>query len=227
MQAPGSADSVQISSKYDVNMSSDGGAACEDFCAALSSRRFRFRPFTLTDIGRLADLLGELRLADTSIGIPHPYTEEFARMWISSQSAAWHGRRALHWAAHEVDGDRIAGYAGLHNIDGERRQAELRFWVGRGVERRSRAVEWSGAVVEFAWAALNLNRIYALQLGRHPLAGRVLADIGMRREGLVRRRVYKEGLFEDVVCWGTAGDPLPHRSGARGLHASRERRPRQ
>jgi RimJ/RimL family protein N-acetyltransferase len=89
----------------------------------------------------------------------------------------------------------------LNNIDGDRGQAELRFWVGRGVERRSDAVEWSAAVVGFAWTALNLNRIYALQLGRHPLAGRVLADIGMQREGLLRRRVYKGGPFEDVVCW--------------------------
>jgi ribosomal-protein-alanine N-acetyltransferase len=227
MQASGSADSIQTPSRYDVNSSSAAGVICEDPYAALSTRRFRFRPFTLTDVGRLAALLGELRVADASIGIPHPYTEEFARMWMSSESAAWHGRRALHWAAHEVDDDRIAGYAGLHNIDGERRQAELRFWVGRGVQRRTDAVEWSGAVVEFAWTALNLNRIYALQLGRHPLAGRVLADIGMQREGLIRRRVYKEGLFEDVVCWATASDPLPHRSGPRRLQAFGERRPRQ
>ena len=73
-----------------------------------------------------------------------------------------------------------------------------------GVERRSDAVEWSAAVVEFAWKALNLNRVYALQLGRHPLASRVLADIGMQREGLLRRRVYKGGLFEDIVCWTIA-----------------------
>ena len=93
------------------------------------------------------------------------------------------------------------GYAGLNNIDTERGQAELRFWVGCGVERKSYAVEWSAAIVEFALIGLNMNRIYALQLGRHPLAARVLAAIGMQREGLVRKRIYKEGLVEDVVCW--------------------------
>jgi hypothetical protein len=76
--------------------------------------------------------------------------------------------------------------------------------VGCGVERRSDAVEWSAAVVEFALTALNLNRIYALQLGRLPLAGRVLADIGMQREWLVRKPIYKGGLVEDVVCWAIA-----------------------
>jgi ribosomal-protein-alanine N-acetyltransferase len=157
----------------------------------LSTRRFQFRPFVLTDIGPLAALAGQHRIADTTIGVPHPYTMEFARMWISSHSAAWEGRRALHWAALKIGDERIVGYAGLINIDTELKQAELRFWVGCGVERKSDAVEWSGAIVDFALTDLNLYRIYALQLERHPLAGHVLAAIGMQREGLVRRRIHK------------------------------------
>jgi len=93
------------------------------------------------------------------------------------------------------------GLCGTNNIDKERGQAELRFWVGCGVERNSDAAEWSAAIVEFALTSLNLDRVYALQLGRHPLAGRVLAGIGMQREGLVRKPVFKGGLMEDVVCW--------------------------
>jgi len=77
----------------------------------------------------------------------------------------------------------------------------MHFWVGSGVERKSAAVELSAAIVEFAMTDRNLNRVYAQQLGRHPLAARILAAIGMQREGLVRRRIYKDGLFEDVVCW--------------------------
>jgi ribosomal-protein-alanine N-acetyltransferase len=169
----------------------------------LRTRRFRFRPFVLADIAPLITLAGEHRVADSTIGVPHPYTANFARMWISSHSAAWEGRRALHWAAVNLGDDRIAGYAGLHHIDTERAQAELRFWVGCGVERASNAVEWSAAIVEFAVSELDMNRVYALQLDRHPLAGRVLSAIGMQREGLVRKRIFKGGLVEDVVCWAT------------------------
>jgi RimJ/RimL family protein N-acetyltransferase len=69
------------------------------------------------------------------------------------------------------------------------------------VERKSDAVEWSEAIVDFALTELNLRRVYALQLERHPLAGHVLAAIGMQPEGLVRKRIYKGGLVEDFVCW--------------------------
>jgi ribosomal-protein-alanine N-acetyltransferase len=167
----------------------------------LSTRRFQFRPFMLTDIGPLAALAREHRVYDTTIGVPHPFTMEFARSWISSHSVAWEDHRALHWAALKVGDHRIAGYAGLINIDAEQGRAELRFWVGYGVQRKSDAVEWSAAIVEFALTGLNLNRIYALQLGRHPLAGRVLAAIGMQREGVVHRRICKGGPVEDIVCW--------------------------
>ena len=169
----------------------------------LRTRRFRFRPFVLADIAPLTTLAGEHRVADTTIGVPHPYTAEFARVWISSHPAAWEGRRALHWAAVKVGDDRIAGYAGLHHIDTERAQAELRFWVGWGVDRASNAVEWSAAIVEFAVSELDMNRVYALQLDRHPLAGRVLSVIGMQREGLVRKRILKGGPVENFVCWAT------------------------
>jgi [ribosomal protein S5]-alanine N-acetyltransferase len=170
----------------------------------LRSQRFRFRPFTFSDIEQLSALANQHRIADSTVGIPHPYTAEFARVWIASHPEQWIHHQALHWAALEI-GDRddrhILGYAGLDKINFEHRQAELRFWVGCGAQRREYATEWCAAILEFALASLGMHRVYALQLARHPLAGRVLADLGMHREGQVRKRVHKEGLFEDIVCW--------------------------
>ena len=203
-----STEPAQSTSKYCATRSSSLVVTCDSSYPTLRTRRFQFRPFALTDVAPLAALAGAHRIADTTIGVPHPYTMEFARMWISSHSAAWTGRRALHWAALRVGEARIVGYAGLSEIDIERRQAEMRFWVGCGVERKNVAVEWSTAIVDFALTGLNLNRIYALQLNRHPLAARVLAAIGMRREGLVRKRIYKEGLVEDFVCWSVERNDL-------------------
>jgi len=94
-----------------------------------------------------------------------------------------------------------ANYAGLSEIDMDRSQAEMRFWVGCSVERKSNSIEWSAAIVDFALTRLNLNRVYALQLARHPRSARILTSIGMQREGFVRKRIYKDGLSEDVVCW--------------------------
>lgn len=117
----------------------------------LCAARFALRPFAMRDIEPLTSMAREHRVADTTIGIPHPYTAQFARMWISSHEGDRQTRRALHWAAsRRGDPHHLAGYAGLVRIDRERHQGELRFWVGRGVERHSDALEWSESVIEFA-----------------------------------------------------------------------------
>jgi [ribosomal protein S5]-alanine N-acetyltransferase len=168
----------------------------------LQAARFRLRPFAMHDIEPLTSLAREHRIADTTIGIPHPYTADFARMWITSHEKDWSTRQALHWAAsRHGEPHHLAGYAGLVGIDLERRHAELRFWVGRGVERHSDALEWSEAVIDFAFNALGIDRVYGLQMHRHKLAGHVLESLGMSRVGSLRKRVFSGGLMEDVECW--------------------------
>ena len=172
----------------------------------LAAGDFRFRPFELADISQLVPIAGEHRIADTTLGVPHPYTSEFARQWIASHARDWESRTALHWAVVKSGDTSLLGYAGLNAIDLERRQAELRFWVGSGVKRTSYATEWAAAVLEFAINALDLNRVYALQLARHPPAARVLESIGMHPEGFLRKRIEREGLVEDVICWSILRD---------------------
>lgn len=183
-----------------MRQSSDARAS-EAAYPELITSRFRFRPFRLKDIGQLAGVAGKHRIADTTVGVPHPFSNEFARLWISTHASEWACGRALHWAATTHGDDQIIGYAGLDKIDAERRQAELKFWVGSGVERFGYATEWSEAVVDFALTRIELDRVYALQLARHPLAGRVLSAVGMQQEGFLRKRIHNEGLLEDIVCW--------------------------
>jgi len=166
----------------------------------LTSRRFQFRPFTLADIRKLVAIAGKDDVGITSIGIPHPYSTEFARIW-SSGTAAIGDPQSFHWAATKFGDPDLSGYAGLNKVDRERRQAELRVWVGSSGEHWNYAAEWSVAILQFALASANLGRIYALQLARHPIAGQVLSSIGMQRDGLLRRRMHRDGPFEEVICW--------------------------
>jgi RimJ/RimL family protein N-acetyltransferase len=172
------------------------------------SPHFQFRTFTFADIRHLIARADHDRFGVTSIGVPDPYSTDFARMW-SSSAAAGEGAHALHWAACNCGDDQPVGYAGLNQIDVERRQAELRIWVGSGEARWRDAAEWSAAVLRFALACLRLRRVYAVQIARHALAGRVLASIGMRRDGLLRRRIHKEGLLEELVCWTIINEQCP------------------
>ena len=93
----------------------------------------------------------------------------------------------------------LVGTIGLRDIDSEHSQAELGFWIAVECWRKGYATEAARTVVAFGFEQLGLNRIYAHYMARNPASGRVLARIGMRSEGLLRQRVRKWGVFEDVV----------------------------
>ena len=59
---------------------------------------------------------------------------------------------------------------------------------------------------------LGLNRIYAHHMVRNPGSGRVLEKIGFVGEGMLRERVRKWGVYEDVVlCAVLRRERLPER----------------
>jgi RimJ/RimL family protein N-acetyltransferase len=51
----------------------------------------------------------------------------------------------------------------------------------------------------YAFPDPDLNRIYTDHMVRNPTSGRVLASSGFHLGGLLRQRVRKWGLYEDVV----------------------------
>jgi [ribosomal protein S5]-alanine N-acetyltransferase len=94
----------------------------------------------------------------------------------------------------------LVGSLGLRDIDLEHAQAEMGFWVTVECWGHGYATEAARAVLAHGFGKLNLNRIYAHHMVRNPASGRVLAKIGMIREGVLRQRIRKWGRFEDVVA---------------------------
>jgi RimJ/RimL family protein N-acetyltransferase len=87
----------------------------------------------------------------------------------------------------------------LRAVDREHALAELSFWLAVDAWGRGYMSEAIGAVLRLAFRDLGLNRVYAYRMVRNPASGRVLARHGFRAEGILRERVRKWGVFEDVV----------------------------
>jgi RimJ/RimL family protein N-acetyltransferase len=64
------------------------------------------------------------------------------------------------------------------------------------------ATDAARTAVRFSFEHLGLNRIWSYYMVRNPASGRVLAKVGMKREGLLRQHVRKNEVFEDVVARG-------------------------
>ncbi len=157
-----------------------------------------FDPADAPDLRRLA---GAREIADTTVAIPHPYDLDHALAWIGHQRRESVRGRAINFAIRLLPGSPLIGCAGLRDIDREHLQAELGFWIGLEWWGHGYAREAAVAGIRFGFEQLGLNRIYAHHMARNPAAGQVLLHAGMQREGLLRQRVKKWGVYEDVVLY--------------------------
>jgi [ribosomal protein S5]-alanine N-acetyltransferase len=166
----------------------------------LKTERLVLRPLTPQDAPTLKRLAGRREIADTTISIPHPYSEEQARQWIAGYAEMFAKGKSIVFGMQLKHEENLAGTIGLRDIDLEHSLAEMGFWVAVEYWGRGFATEAAQAVLAFGFEQLGLNRIYAHHMVRNPASGRVLARIGMKPEGLLRQRVRKWRVFEDVVA---------------------------
>ena len=171
----------------------------------LRTARLQLGPFYLDDAPELQRLAGAREIADTTLSIPHPYELDHAIAWIEQQRKEAARGRSTTYAVRLFDGTLI-GSVGLRDIDREHSQAELGFWIGREWWGKGYAREAAAAMIRFGFEALALNRIYAHHMRRNPASGRVLEAAGMQCEGVLRQRVRKWGVFEDVVLYAALRD---------------------
>jgi len=165
----------------------------------LTTLRLTLRPYTFADASAVAALAGRREIADTTMAIPHPYLVQHATDWISGQSISWKEGREVVFAIVFREETKLIGAVGLREIDKAHSHAELGYWIGVDWWGRGFATEAARAVVEFGFQSLKLNRIHAHHMLRNPASGRVLQKVGMRPEGVLRQRVCKWGVFEDVA----------------------------
>jgi ribosomal-protein-alanine N-acetyltransferase len=167
----------------------------------LETERLILRPLGLADAKELQSMAGDISVADTTVNIPHPYSDGLAEDWISTHPANYAKQESIAYAITLRQGGMLIGVVGLLLIMRFKR-AELGYWIGKQFWNQGYATEAGRAMVEFGFGKLGLHKIEANHLRRNPGSGRVMEKIGFEREGILRDHVIKWDRFEDVVTYG-------------------------
>ena len=176
--------------------------------AELRTARLWLRPFRAEDAPRVSALIDDPDIARNTLTIPHPYPPGLAEQWIGTRAEEWAAGRKGVWAVCLAGGE-LLGAAGLH-LEPAHRRAELGYWIGRVHWGRGFATEAVRALVDHAFDDLGLERVFAQHFSWNAASGRVLAKAGLKREGLLRGHVQKDGRAVDNVLYGLArADRLP------------------
>ncbi len=135
------------------------------------------------------------------VSIPHPYPDGEAEKYLQDRLAAFHRGQAVSLAIIEKQQERFSGVIEIRDIEPEHAQGEVSFWLAVGLWGQGYMSEALKSLLSFGFATLKLNRLYAYHMVRNPGSGKVLQKNGFLQEGLLRQRVRKCGVFEDVKLW--------------------------
>src|SRR5471032_2961039 len=136
---------------------------------------------------------------------PHPYSERDGEEYITIVAA----RPVQTSFGIMVDGEAAGGISLMLGDDIARRTAEVGYWIGREYWGRGIMVEAVRAATHFAFAELDLTRVFALPFASSVRSARVLEKAGYVREGITRRSAVKEGVVLDQIIYAAYDDSWP------------------
>ncbi|MEP0753326.1 GNAT family N-acetyltransferase [Trichocoleus sp. Lan] len=169
--------------------------------ATIKTNRLVLRPLTFEDAPFIQTFASVRELADAMISIPHPYPNGEAERYISKQLAEFEAGHSVTFVIESKSERVFSGIIEVRDIEREHSQAELSFWLAVEAWGQGYMSEALKPVLHSGFEDLSLNRLYGYQMVRNPASGKVFQKNGFVQEGLLRQRVRKSGVFEDVALW--------------------------
>lgn len=128
--------------------------------------------------------------AHRSVGETRGYIRSVLRRYRAGQAASL----AIELKAQH----KVIGTIGFMWYQQENSSAEVGYSLARAYWNQGIMTEALGAVVDFAFRQLGINRLEAQHEVDNPASGQVMRHVGMVKEGTLRQRLFNKGRYVDV-----------------------------
>ncbi len=128
-----------------------------------------------------------------------PNTERRMREYLERAQA---GGDLVIFAIVERESDRHVGNVSLQAIDWIARSVEIAFIIGHEHGGKGFGFEAGQLVIAYAFERLNLVRIYCGTSAENIAMQKLAGKLGMQREGVRRKAMYKLGKYVDMYEYG-------------------------
>jgi RimJ/RimL family protein N-acetyltransferase len=159
--------------RLDHNLSRAGAAQIA--LAPLATERLVLRPPRPDDVGAVAALANDIRVAENTARIPYPYLLDDARAWIASTNTTPGDESYLITL---TDGA-LVGACGLHQVR-EDTPPEIAYWIGVSYWGLGYATEAVNAVIDHAFGELDYDILVAGARVSNPASRRILEKCGFQ-----------------------------------------------
>ena len=105
------------------------------------------------------------------------------------------------WGIVEKKTQQMVGTIGYMSYSEENETVEIGYSLARWLWNGGYMTEALSRVIDHTFDTMRINRIEAQHELDNPASGRVMEKCGMRREGVLRQRLYNKGKFVDVALY--------------------------
>ena len=114
------------------------------------------------------------------------------------------------WGIIDKRTNALVGTIGYMHYDMDNASVEVGYSLARWMWNGGYMTEALSCVIGYTFDRLDVNRIEAQHEIDNPASGRVMEKCGMRKEGVLRQRLYNKGKFVDVALYAIVrSDPRP------------------
>lgn len=150
-------------------------------------------------------LAGNIKIAETTLNIPHPYEDGMAEAWIGTHRETFKEGKGVTYAIVNKSTNDLIGAIGLM-INPSHRKAELGYWIGLPYWSKGYCTEASLPLIDYGFNELDLNKINSRALVTNTASWTVMEKIGMLYEGTLRQDVMKNGVAYDLKSYAILKD---------------------
>jgi RimJ/RimL family protein N-acetyltransferase len=177
----------------------------------LKGDRVVLQPMRREYLERYFEFRNDVELELLSSGEP-PMPMELERLQAMFEAHLLRPRSEVSWFAIEVQGGQFVGQCLLHNFDYSARTCELGITIG---ERDYQDVGYGRdavkLLVKYAFRLRNMEKVWLTTNGSNVRAQKAFAAAGFVEEGRLRRHVWLDGRYDDLVYMGILRDPRAER----------------
>ena len=165
----------------------------------IETERLIIRRFTAEDAQDVYECCNDFEMVKTTLGLPWPYTYEFATKWVKSRKEQEDNKLAYEFAiCLKENPNKVVGCIALVDVNPRAQRAEMGYWVGRKYWKQGIATEAAKAMLEFGFDKLGFHSIIARYFEINPASGRVMQKCGMTYVGTIRDHEFRFDKFYNV-----------------------------
>ena len=171
-----------------------------DAFPALETERLTLRQLTVSDAPDLFDMLGHPDVARFTARKPLVRVGDAITL-LRNVGLDYATRTAIRWGVVLKGEQKIVGTVGLHDWERYHRHIAIGFDLHRDHWGKGIGQEVVQAVCAYAFDYLSVHRVEAHVMKGNRSSQRLLESVGFEHEGVLRRRMYKDGRKHDVSVY--------------------------